>query len=392
MPDPTAQGNPPATQPPASENGRPSDSSPGEKNQQQAAEQLKKAGQQVAEAGKDMPAMESQPAGGEWDPLIPESERSSQSESDVFSDDVAEASSSSAGDAQQAEADSDSAPAAAEESPTSDQAADNTGIPAAPETGADLAEQIRAAQEAMENAGIAMQRAGDILESAQTAEELAAAEAALARARVAVIVAGQDLLDLEELMQDSGNEDLLQDTQNTLNDANVAIVIATDSIFSSRIDLPEFESQQVQRSRGSGRESQLEKELSDSIIVFENEILEARADVIGSAPPPTSSENVPGVAVLGGRVNAETGTFEDNPDDPVIINDPETAIQQGRMPEGAELAAVENGSGSLIPDDVPDPQGDDIVAQQLREAAIAEADPDLRAKLWEEYKRYRAGL
>ena len=45
-----------------------------------------------------------------------------------------------------------------------------------------------------------------------------------------------------------------------------------------------------------------------------------------------------------------------------------------------------------IPEDIPSPQGDDIVAQQLREAAIAEKDPELQAKLWEEYKRYKEGM
>ncbi len=45
-----------------------------------------------------------------------------------------------------------------------------------------------------------------------------------------------------------------------------------------------------------------------------------------------------------------------------------------------------------IPEDIPSPQGDDIVAQQLREAAVAESDPELQAKLWEEYKRYKTGL
>ena len=34
---------------------------------------------------------------------------------------------------------------------------------------------------------------------------------------------------------------------------------------------------------------------------------------------------------------------------------------------------------STIPEDIPSPQGDDIVAKQLREAAMAEQDPDLKA-------------
>ena len=62
------------------------------------------------------------------------------------------------------------------------------------------------------------------------------------------------------------------------------------------------------------------------------------------------------------------------------------------MPGDKKPLEVASIPPSNIPEDVPDPQGDDIVAQQLREAAIDEADPDLQAKLWEEYKRYREGL
>lgn len=42
--------------------------------------------------------------------------------------------------------------------------------------------------------------------------------------------------------------------------------------------------------------------------------------------------------------------------------------------------------------DTPDAKDDDVVARQLREAAMAETDPDLRERLWEEYERYKAGL
>lgn len=43
------------------------------------------------------------------------------------------------------------------------------------------------------------------------------------------------------------------------------------------------------------------------------------------------------------------------------------------------------------PDDVPDGSNDDVIARQLREAAEKETDPELRKKLWEEYKRYKSG-
>ena len=41
------------------------------------------------------------------------------------------------------------------------------------------------------------------------------------------------------------------------------------------------------------------------------------------------------------------------------------------------------------PDDIPDGNDDDVVARQLREAAMREADPQLREKLWDEYRTYK---
>ncbi|MBW1840683.1 MAG: hypothetical protein JRI75_02670 [Deltaproteobacteria bacterium] len=38
-----------------------------------------------------------------------------------------------------------------------------------------------------------------------------------------------------------------------------------------------------------------------------------------------------------------------------------------------------------------DPEDDDIVARQLREAAEEETDPELRKKLWKEYEQYKKG-
>jgi hypothetical protein len=48
------------------------------------------------------------------------------------------------------------------------------------------------------------------------------------------------------------------------------------------------------------------------------------------------------------------------------------------------------GSGpSAVPADIPDGRDDDIVARQLREAAMKETDPELRERLWEEYRQYK---
>ncbi len=42
-----------------------------------------------------------------------------------------------------------------------------------------------------------------------------------------------------------------------------------------------------------------------------------------------------------------------------------------------------------VPPDIPDGSDDDVVARQLREAAMKETDSELRDKLWEEYRKYK---
>ena len=307
-------------------------------DRQKAAEQLKKSAEKVAEAANRIP-----------DPLIPEGEY----DSDVYTGD--------------------------DDSGESQQAMD---LP--PE----VAAQIEAAIEALEEAGISLEQASEKMETADDATGLAEAEVALNRARVAIIVANQELIDLAEDARGTEYEPLIDETEIMLDDANIAIVLATQTIFSSRIDLPEFENATIAGSGGQGRmkdnrTSQLEDELEESIVVFEDQIIQARAEVLGSAPPPTEGENIPGVAVLGG--DSPVGMGDDTAD-------PEAASEEDGMPPETELASVDDGTASIVPSDIPDPQGDDIVAQQLREAAMAETDPELRDKLWEEYKRYKSGL
>ena len=78
----------------------------------------------------------------------------------------------------------------------------------------------------------------------------------------------------------------------------------------------------------------------------------------------------------------------------------ESGQQSGTTGEGAEgneqVASAGGASGDgrqagkiATPPDIPDGKDDDIVARQLREAAENEQDPELRAKLWEEYRKYK---
>lgn len=65
-------------------------------------------------------------------------------------------------------------------------------------------------------------------------------------------------------------------------------------------------------------------------------------------------------------------------------------------PEGQQqVGAPGSNAGGNTPitlEDIPPPDpDDDIVARQLREAALAEPDPDIQAALWEEYYKYKDG-
>ena len=67
----------------------------------------------------------------------------------------------------------------------------------------------------------------------------------------------------------------------------------------------------------------------------------------------------------------------------------------GGQPRGGAVDGSEgsgdSGDDSDQPADIGDGSDDDVVARQLREAAENEADPELKAKLWEEYRRYKKG-
>jgi hypothetical protein len=70
--------------------------------------------------------------------------------------------------------------------------------------------------------------------------------------------------------------------------------------------------------------------------------------------------------------------------------------QGGAVPQGGNLGGgglnPASGNSAVVPEDIPDPQTDDVVARQIREAAMAESDPALREALWDEYRRYKESI
>ena len=329
----------------------PKPSSPGgdkSGQQQQAGRDLQEVGAKVADAGKQLDD-------GEQDPLIPDSDSTNVSDDIVFADQDADAGQRS-----------------------SDQANDS------------LAEEIMQAQKALEEAGIAIRTAGVTLETATTNDELDAAEADLATARVAIIVAGQNLADLKDILPEGETDidQVIAETEDALNEANVAIVVATQTILPG---LPELagtpgdgEGDVTEPRKKGGRTGELDEELEESLVIFDETILDARRVLTDTAPPPSSTTTSSGGVVVPDveGVEEDMPTEESGPD----------LVQTGVTPSDSEQPEDINIATASIPDDIPNPQGDDIVAKQLREAAIAESDAELKEKLWEEYRRYKAGI
>ena len=73
-----------------------------------------------------------------------------------------------------------------------------------------------------------------------------------------------------------------------------------------------------------------------------------------------------------------------------------SADRSGSLNQSATTA----GNGSTTKSQTPPTSGnkdlsqtdDDIIAKQLKEAAEQETDPEVKAKLWEEYRKYKEGI
>lgn len=61
----------------------------------------------------------------------------------------------------------------------------------------------------------------------------------------------------------------------------------------------------------------------------------------------------------------------------------------GGMGGGMGGSAPQNPAVYKPPQDIPDGNNDDVVARQLREAAMREPDPEVRERLWNEYRKYK---
>jgi len=106
--------------------------------------------------------------------------------------------------------------------------------------------------------------------------------------------------------------------------------------------------------------------------------------ILGERERAQAESNAAGSVSIGGDSGAGGGS--DSP------NQPQTLPQAGGTSQVAVASlpsASAPPSGTFPPpEDIPSGRDDDVVARQLREAAMSEPDPELREALWEEYRKY----
>jgi len=120
----------------------------------------------------------------------------------------------------------------------------------------------------------------------------------------------------------------------------------------------------------------------DGMILGERERVQAQADEAGSD------------VMSGTGSGSGNGEVPGQPGGPLII----ASGPQGSTGGGIIVPTADGRQGDFgnpqneaqypVPDDIPSANNDDVVARQLREAAMSEPDPELREKLWDEYRAY----
>ena len=138
------------------------------------------------------------------------------------------------------------------------------------------------------------------------------------------------------------------------------------------------------------RQAVLDGRLNESIAVFDGMILSEREQAQGAANENSAGGTGGGTASGTGGLGREGDGGGDNPI--VVASAPQSSSGAGRMPNmgRSREGDFDNSDQERFPPpaDIPSGNDDDVVARQLREAAMSEPDPELRERLWNEYRTY----
>lgn len=147
-------------------------------------------------------------------------------------------------------------------------------------------------------------------------------------------------------------------------------------------------------------------QFSKSLGDFDEQLLQEQRRIKAKMPPSNSNSSASAGSASAGSAD---GSESDNPDNDQNASDrsqststQDSAAKSENQQENSETppgtrgqqgasGKSSSGTDNNTPENIPDGSDDDVVARQLREAAEKEQDPALKEKLWEEYRRYKAG-
>jgi len=128
----------------------------------------------------------------------------------------------------------------------------------------------------------------------------------------------------------------------------------------------------------------------DEMLLREQERVRAATPMTDAASGTASGAGDSGTAE-GSAGGGESGAAADAGSDRSEGQRDQTAVAAQGQRDQAGAGAQRQSARQGVPPDIPDGSDDDVVARQLREAAEKERDPELKKRLWEEYRKYKAG-
>jgi hypothetical protein len=193
-------------------------------------------------------------------------------------------------------------------------------------------------------------------------------------ATVAVAVTGCALNPVESPPSAGRENDCVAGPLHTVSSSSSASKPETD---------PEVESVLMQESLDP-RLMQINRRMYQSLHALDVEL--RREQAIAACEGPSQQGSMLEAQSTPGSRSAPTAAVAASPSSLTSGGGSEISVlRRGRMSSGGAA-----GNGATAPKIVPG-SDNDIVARRLRKAAEEETDPELRAKLWKEYRDYRQG-
>lgn len=187
----------------------------------------------------------------------------------------------------------------------------------------------------------------------------------------------------------------MRDASDTLN-ATADLLTAAGQLIAMVGNAGATDQQPDQPELSSGeRVASLDRQLDRSLAVFD-EKMSAESGAAGAGVASTEDQtgtlatgSVTDPGAVGGTMSSDGRTGSG--DRPINRPDGTWADSDNNVPRKRTTAEGSKDEEFQLEERGP-AQDDDIVARQLREAALAETDPELREKLWQEYYAYKESL